>query len=477
MTKKEKKFLIFLTIFYLILLFLSPISGDDWGNAINKRGIVGSIVNSFKLYFTWEGRITSRILINLLTPNKIIWNVINSLSIGFFVYLSLKIIKPENKVLYYLTLLIIPFMNILTFSETITFIAGNLTYFIEIPFILLYYYFIYKDGHSKNGILILLSILSILICMTVEHMAAALVVGNVILLIYNYFKNNKLDKRIVFLTSLCIISTLFMYLSPGSQYRMSIENVEFNKLSIFEKISFNIPSFIYYTFIVNYYLLLLWTMTNYFIIKDKIKNVILKYFIILFLTIVPLFTILIYFKSVVHKDLFINNIYLTIYYIIFVLISFVLNLREKNFKSTFLFIIGMSANIVMLLSPTWGYRTSIFTYIMLSLSNLMILSKYIKNNRLFEYILKALLIVFLFSYLFIYVNVFRCQISNRKYIKQQLLDNKESIEILKNPYFVGCNINPNTDYHKMVYKKYYGIPEDKDLVQVDRWKYLIIYKN
>ena len=477
MTKREKNILILITIFYLVILFLSPISGDDWGNAINKRGIIDSIVNAFRLYFTWEGRITSRIFINLLTPNKIIWNIVNSISIGFFLYLTMKIIKPKNKVMFYLTLLIIPLMNLLTFSETITFIAGNLTYFIEIPFILLYYYLIFNKKHNDNKVLVLLSILSILICMTVEHMGATLIVGNLVLLLYIYFRDKKIDKKLIFVTLLCFVSTLLMYLSPGSQYRMSIENVEFNKLNIFQKINFNIPSFIYYTFVVNYYLLILWIISNYFIIKDKIKNNYFKIILILFMSIIPLMTILIYLKSIVHKEMFINNFYLNIYYIMFAVVSFILNLKEKNFKSTFLFIIGICANGVMMLSPTWGYRTSLFTYITLSLSNLMIISKYVKDSKLFEYLLKVVLILMMISYLFIYVNVFRCQIDNKKYIRQQLNDNKEIIEILKNPYFVNCNINPNTDYHKMVYKKYYNIAEDKDLIQIDKWKYLIIYKN
>ena len=158
------------------------------------------------------------------------------------------------------------------------------------------------------------------------------------------------------------------------------------------------------------------------------------------------------------------------------MISLILNIKENNKKSTFLFVLGICANGIMLLSPTWGYRTSLFTYITLTLSNIIIISKYIKQNKLIETILKIILILISISYLFIYINVYRCQIDNKKYIKNQLKEDKQTIEILKFPYFVNCNINPNTDYHNSVYKKYYNIPEEKELKQIDKWKYSIIYK-
>ncbi len=477
MSKRDKIILILITVFYFIILCLSPISGDDWGNFIAKTDVFGSIKNAFNLYFTWEGRISSRLLINLLTPNKIVWNLINSLSIGSLIYISIKIVKPKAKCIYYLTLLMIPLINLLTFSETITFIAGNLTYFIEIPFILIYFSFIYNSKYNNSFIFILLIFLSLFLCMMVEHVSASLIIGNIILFLFFYHKNKSIDKKLIVLIIVCIISTLFMYFSPGSMYRMSIENIEFNKLNLFQKINYNLPSFIYYTFIVNYYLLFLSIISNYFMIKNNIKNTILKNILILFSIAVPMFTVIIYFISIIHKQIIVSNILLTLYYIIFTFISFILNIKEKNYKSIFFFLVGISANCVMLLSPTWGYRTSLFTYIMLCISNLIIISKYIKDNKTIECFSKIVLLIIALFYIILFVNVYKCQIDNRKYINQQLYEGKQSIEIYKFPYFINCNINPNTDYHKLVYKRYYNIPEEDELVLIDKWRYLIIYKN
>ena len=75
---KEKKFLILIFAIFLIILFLSPISGDDWGNyLVGEQGIRHIIGQAIGMYFDWEGRFVSRLFINFLTYNKIaifFWN-------------------------------------------------------------------------------------------------------------------------------------------------------------------------------------------------------------------------------------------------------------------------------------------------------------------------------------------------------------------------------------------------------------------
>ena len=71
---KFKKYLPYLIVFtfFLIITTLSPIVGDDWNNyLIGKKGIYKSFTNAVLYYNTWEGRFIGRILINILTYNKI----------------------------------------------------------------------------------------------------------------------------------------------------------------------------------------------------------------------------------------------------------------------------------------------------------------------------------------------------------------------------------------------------------------------
>ena len=59
--------LLYITIFcfFFLILTLSPISGDDWGNyLVGKIGLRHCFGQALGMYFTWEGRLLSRILIN-----------------------------------------------------------------------------------------------------------------------------------------------------------------------------------------------------------------------------------------------------------------------------------------------------------------------------------------------------------------------------------------------------------------------------
>ncbi len=479
MSKKEKVFYISSFLFYLFILSLSPISGDDWGNYIaGSNGLYHCIGNAVGMYFSWEGRFVSRVLINILTYHKILWNIVNAFLIVLFNYLCIKIIKPKNNKLSYLfVFLIIPFMNLYTFSQTITWVAGNITYFFEIPLILIYYMMLSKKKYDFKFNFIFLLLLSASIPMFAEHMAAILVIGNLIILFYNYYKTKKIDKKIIIFTIVAIVFTLLMYLSPGTKLRSASENLDFNKLSILGKIIYNIPAFVYYTFMDNYYLLVLFIITNFVIIKKRFKKKWIKILLTLFLTVVPLITLIIYPLSVVKNINIINNIWLIIYYIVFLIISFFLNIFEKNKESTFLFIIGIMANCVMLMSPTWGYRTTLFTYMMLALANIILITKYLKNNKFIEYILKLFSIIICIMFIVLYINIFRCQKDLEKGIKKQLKENKDVIDVVMFPNYVNCNINPDNDFHLVKYKEYYSIPQDKQINFIDgKWHYFVIYK-
>ena len=82
--KKENYKYLFLFIFFTIILFLSPRSGDDWGNFLEgSLGIRHMIGNAIGMYFDWEGRFVSRLLINFLTCMNL-YALKNLLFIFFF---------------------------------------------------------------------------------------------------------------------------------------------------------------------------------------------------------------------------------------------------------------------------------------------------------------------------------------------------------------------------------------------------------
>ena len=469
-------------VFFLVLFILSPISGDDWGNyLVGQEGIRHSLGVAVGLYFDWEGRFISRIFINILTYHKWLWNIINSLVITSTIYMGVKYVAKPKKIIFPLMILVMLLMNLYTFSQTITWLAGNITYLFVIPVILWYfYYLITMNDYSKYMTWVLL-LINLFGTMFVEHMALVLIVGNILVLIYKYIKYKKIDFKIVGYLIVSIISTLVMLLSPGTKYRSTIENVGFNQLNIFEKVIHNIPNFVYYTFIVNYFLLGLMSYSNYLIIREKVKNKWLKIILILFMLLIPLFTIIIYPLSMfmtTRLDFLIdsNNIFVAIYWLLYLIVSFLLLIfnDRKNFLIIFLFIIGVLANVFMMASPTWGFRTSLFTYICLGIVSLGVINNYVKDSK-FNYCGWLVVGGTSLFYLVFYINIYLCQKNLEQSIEDQVKAQSEIIYVDTFPSFAPCNINPLNDYHLGKYKIYYDI-EDKDVVLVDgKWKYLIFY--
>ena len=78
----------------------------------------------------------------------------------------------------------------------------------------------------------------------------------------------------------------------------------------------------------------------------------------------------------------------------------------------------------MTVSPTWGFRTSLGTYIFLTITYLLIIDKFIKENKIINYILTFILIISSIFYITLYSSV-RLQLNeNNKNIKKHKHDAK-----------------------------------------------------
>ena len=472
--KKEYKKYLLLFIMFLIIMCLSPICGDDWGNYLEgSKGIKHMIGNAIGMYFAWEGRFISRLLINILTYNKWLWNIVNSFVLISIIYLIVKIINPKNKkLIFYLSTLLILLMNIFTFSQVVVWLAGNITYLFVIPILLYYFYCLFNKKYNKW-----LIILNTIIPMFVEHMGLILVFSNLFFITLDYIKNKKINKKLIIYLIISTISILIMLLSPGSKGRSLVENVEFNQLSLINKIIYNLPNFIFYTFFINTYLNIIMTISNIYLIKN-IKNKLIKIISYLYMIPIPLFISIIYIISNFKQIDFINqnNILLTLYFISYIIIDLILIIKEKNEKMLFFYLIGIGSNMIMLLSPTWGYRTSLGTFIFLTISHLFVIDKNMKENKLINIILSIIISLMLIFYLILYISIYRQYKDNLKRINEQIKNDSQVIEIVAYPGFINCNINPGNEYHIRKFKEYYGIDEIKEIKLIDNnWKYIIFY--
>lgn len=477
--KRENIIYYVIFFFFLVIFSLSPISGDDWGNyLIGRLGIYKWFSVALGMYFDWEGRLVSRILINMLTYNKWLWNIVNSLFVTGIIYFINRITNKKNKIVpLVLSILVMLLMNIYMFSQVMVWLAGNITYLFPMALLLVYLYFISSKKFKYNKYnIILFGIFNFLLPMFVEHMAGLLIIINLFMLINRSIKNKKLDKLYLIFFILSIISTAVMFLSPGSYKRSLIENVEFNNLSIFGKVFYNIPNFINYTFISNSFLVILLVISSiYLVSKLKIKKNI-KIISYLFLSIIPLFTVVVFNFNIDILKLILDssNIFIISYWIIFMFLFICLLIYFKDYNNLLFILMGLLLNGIMLLSPTWGYRTSFGTYIFMIIPCISIISN-IKFHRYIEYGLICCTCIVSFVFLIFYVNVRLEQNHLEKSIKKQLKENKEVIEISTFPDYANCDINPRDEFHLGKFKEYYNIPEDKEVVlRSNEWRYLFI---
>ena len=144
--------------------------------------------------------------------------------------------------------------------------------------------------------------------MFVENMAVVFVVSNILFLIYEFWKNKKFDKYLVLNLIVSIAGTILMILSPGSKLRAN-DTLEFVNLNIIEKIIFNIPNFVYYTFIRNNWMLLMLVVVLSVLVYQKEKQKNFKIFYILFLISLPLLELVAYAIKIVNKVIPIEMLY------------------------------------------------------------------------------------------------------------------------------------------------------------------------
>lgn len=488
MVSKEcmKKYSKYVGIFllFVVIFSLAPISGDDWGNyLVGKEGIRHSLGVALGMYFDWEGRFISRIFINILTYHKWLWNIVNALLIVAFLIGVVKIVDKKRDYIFPLIVLLILGMNPYMFSQVMVWIAGNITYFFVVPIIIWYFYYLISNDNYNKWFVPIFSLVNLLGVMFVENMALVLVLGNIFVLIFKYIKNKKVDKRIILYLILSVIGTVVMLLSPGTKYRSSIENSEFNALDFLEKIVSNIPNFIYYTFIGNSYLLGLLSLSNYFMIRENVSNKLVKSLLIIYMLVGGLLTMCIYPLTLIGNSSFSalinsNNIFIVGYWLIYLFITLVLIwLDDKNDLRSFLwFLIGLVGNLVMLISPTWGFRTSFFTYVIFGIVAITIIGKYLEDNKGWQFVANGLMLSAMLVYLIFYINISRCQNALENSISTQKEQGNTTIYIEAFSPIAGCNINPENAYHLEKFKLYYGIDQDTHIELVrDRWKYIIFY--
>ena len=478
-------------IFFLVILSLAPINGDDWGNyPVGAQGLRMILSAAKGMYFSWEGRFISRIFIYLFTYYKVLFVVVTSGLLTLIVYIANKIIgKVQNKAIYIMPFIFLLLLNVNSISQTYTWIAGSITYLYPASIVLAYFYYLYQKKEFKFGNIefLILLFINTITPMFVENIGLAFVFGNILWLILHMKEDKKELVKFGILSVVSVVALVLMLISPGTANRVNTET-EFYSMNIFGRIFSNIPYLIGYAITRNIIVLVMMSLAILIVLKKK--NIKTRY-IILFL-IIPILGVIqnlylmfpLDFNGIDANKIgemwgvfSVDNWYFIFYWILFVILFFysIIYLVDDNQEKTFLIFLTLVGGVAigsMLVSPTWGERTAILSEFIFLFVSLRLIKDNFKLNRS-VYVFLILIIVY---FVFMFILIFIMQRDRDVYIENQLKDKSvETIEVYDQFIYYIWTRGPWGEYHTKVFKKYYGIPEDKKVKIIDHKFEKILY--
>ena len=470
---------------FFYMTYKTPLAGDDWGYAIN--GLKGNpIRTAIEFYNTWSGRFFSELWGFIVAPNKWLWNILNPLLFAsIFLYIFLITNKAQKNGLYTSLLIICMILNVNSDlrMETYTWIMGD-TYVIPLALSLLYFMITLKYIDDISLMPLSLKIINGIACfyigLKMENIAAIMVFAQIILLIYYYIKNKKLSLEFIIYLVLSLISFIIMRVSPGSNARLMRDHVEFNSLPLLDKFLFNMPNFIGFSFVEHKFTILFFATSLIGISFYKEKNKLLKYLFIAYqlISIFLLFSLNV--GSVLHNELIMNlndknNPIIWLYWFVYIVMAFVIIIRnvknEKDkLKVLFFIVLAGSSNLVMLVSPIFGARSSLYFVYYIIIATAL-------NYQLFIEDAGKLMILMLV--VFISLIGLRTREYLIKYNKVSLIENERQqiinyyrghqneldIYIPRMPIYTihGADIEEDDVYHFETFKAYYGLNPDANV--------------
>lgn len=471
-------------IFFLIISLLMPYGGDDWNNLLDGKdnSLITTIHIAMANYLTFEGRFFSRIFVGFFVPKQVLWSIFNALLMVFIFYVIVKIIKPKNKIILPLLVIALLFIDYDMFAQIYIWKTGNITYLFPMFyfFLILFYRKEIFNGEIKKDkwwAYLIFPILALPFCMFVENVSVGIIVLLFSIVVYTFVKYKKTDVLMLISLIFGIVGLILMLAAPGTNLRL--DTTEFATLNIFEKIIYNIPTFINYTYLQNSFLILLFGFVLYYIVRKNIKNKILKLCLYSFIIVIPFMTAVIYiitpftgdikiFWRLLDSSLWYINVYWLIYTILLLFILIKYLIKEK--KNLLFIILAITNTGAMMISPIWGGRTAFFTVLMLYITLLLIIDDFeIKNEKIYFVIMNILISIFMVLFVFYSFYCYFLNKEREEYINYQKEHNCQTIEVINLPRYYTWNTNPWGDgWLSNTFKRVVGIDENTSLKLVNK---------
>ena len=482
--------ILFFAIFFTITC-VSPLAGDDWGYAVVSRDM-HPLVLVWQQYFTWSGRVLSEFWGYTITRNKWVYDILNPIIFTtIFVYLLKNARVKKHPVLsalvvFYLIFSVYDYVRM----QTYTWCMGE-TYIIPLMLFLIYIFNLYQLLFTEQGLSkrmnTALKVISLCIPLYMENAAGMLVGGDVLVLLYCWFKDKKHFKTVLTYSIFAVIGTCIVGLSPGAHNRLVTTHADFAALSLFEKIHDNWQNFLSFTFMNNKSLMLVLSIVALLFIWLKRKNYRYAKWHLPLLSLPFFYAILqsqaetlattynqswanILYDLTIKGCTRINTIGYGLWVIAVVWMLWSYFDGEKRLFSLYVFICAGGANMVMLISPIFDARSSVYTIYLLILLTLLLLEELTFTSRA-VYAGTCLVCCLITApvikkYCKTYYQVFRANNERMFQIRGFAEDpSQKELYIVRMPKMSlhSADVEEGDDYHMKYFKKYYNLDPDTNL--------------
>lgn len=464
----NKKILIgFFVLLLYILMYILPVFGDDL--------LHGSVGNGFFFMPSVNGRYLGNFFgINL--SSSVFLRVIVKGTISIIIVYLIKLITGNNKkVLFLIPFSLFLFMPKEIFRQVIALTSGYGNYVMPTLGILLVIFIFFKKNNNENKLLTpIFLILGIINSLFVEHITIYnLLLSIFMLLVAIKNKKQRLLYSVYLLGSL--IGTYVMFSNPV--YLSSFLGTDnYRSISKINDILKKISSIVNEAYLSNYLLMFFQFIIIYVLTKNtnskhkKIVNAItvfncifIIYYILTFLN--PsweLFT---------NNTIYFNTLFAILFFLNTFLLISVLEIRKEIKNKLLIYLISyvITLSPLLFVNPV-GPRCYFTSYIFMILYIVEVLlyldEKNVINIEKYEKFICIIVIAQFVYYFSIYGKIY---VTNKKQINDIMYNiNAGKTEIKLQPlpymdYLHGADMCDN--YVKSVFKKYYRIPENIELIQ------------
>ncbi len=422
-------------------------------------------------YKNWSGRILAEFWGFTIAPHKHLWNVLNASMFTGILFCMYRLAGDrEHPYTSLLTLVLLIFCvpNRLR-MQTYTWIMGT-TYVVPLLLFLIYLLIIknivLEKQHSKIWILIG-TLINLAICLYMEN-AAALAVGiNVLLVIYLFINDREELRYILPYLIASIVGTLIIRMSPGANYRLARDNADFAALSLFGKIAENWEGFLNWTFLQPTVMIVGMGVSGLPFLRQLNNQGKCRKSECYGMIAVLLAGVLV--SIMKPGSIALNTCIFTLYTIVlFRMAHFIKEDKDRLLAYLCLFGAG-GANLVMLLSPIFDARSSIYTVYLFILFTAFLL-KQLEISRSVKWIVCATIGVLCvlrgLDYYDLYHTVHMVDIVRQGQIAyyQDRPDSEEAY-ILGFPEdsIHSADVIPGDDYHDQYFKEYYYLNSEMEI--------------